>query len=123
MMERRQGKIINVGSIGGRVPTFPFYFGYSVAKAALIHMSAVLAEALEEYRICVNAVGVSAATQTPQEARAILARLGTPLPAGSGSKAPPEDNVGLFLFLASSASDHVTGQYMEANSLPSEPRT
>jgi NAD(P)-dependent dehydrogenase (short-subunit alcohol dehydrogenase family) len=103
------GKIINVGSIGGRVPTFTYYFGYSVAKAALIHMSYVLAESLKEYRICVNAVGVSAATQIGRDARAILARLGTPLPPATQSGAPAQDNVGLFVFLASSASDHLTG--------------
>jgi hypothetical protein len=32
--------------------------------------------------------------------------------------AQPQENVPLVLFLASSASDHITGQYMEANNLP-----
>ncbi len=36
----------------------------------------------------------------------------------TGIRPDPKENVPLVLFLASADSDHITGQYIEANSLP-----
>ena len=120
MMERRSGKIIMVGSIAGRSPrALVSIVAYGAAKAAVYHMSQMLANSVKEYGICVNAVGVSAITQLVHEHRAARARLGEQVEPYGDDGPTPEENVGTFLFLASSHSDHVTGEYIEANSLPS----
>jgi NAD(P)-dependent dehydrogenase (short-subunit alcohol dehydrogenase family) len=118
MIRRRSGKIIMVGSGAGR-PTFnrSNLIVYGVAKAAVHHMSAVLAHSVKEHGICVNAVGVSAITRLVHDHRSELARVGAHLEPLKESGPTPEENVPLFLFLASSLSDHVTGEYLEANSL------
>lgn len=110
-MERQGGgKIINVASIAGLRPS-PAMGVYCVSKAALIMLTQVLAMELGRVNIQVNAIapGViktrlsEALWQTPQIAEPILAR--TPL----GRFGEPQDIAGLALYLASPASDYVTG--------------
>ena len=118
MVRRRGGKIIMVGSGAGRSPaTRSNLIAYGVAKAAVHHMSAVLANSVKRHGICVNAVGVSAVTRLMHDHRSERERIGDSLEPLRDSGPTPDENVPLFLFLASSLSDHVTGQYLEANSL------
>jgi NAD(P)-dependent dehydrogenase (short-subunit alcohol dehydrogenase family) len=104
------GKIINVASIAGLRPS-PNMGIYSVSKAAIIMLTQVLAMELGRANIQVNAIAPGVIKtrfseplwQTPQIAEPILSR--TPL----GRFGEPEDVAGLALYLASSASDFVTG--------------
>jgi len=104
------GKIINIASIAGLRPS-PAMGIYSVSKAGVIMLTQVLALELATSNIQVNAIAPGVIKtrfsrilwQTPQLAEPILK--GTPL----GRFGEPEDVAGLALFLASSASDYVTG--------------
>ena len=128
MIARRYGKIIIVGSVAGRdsnwAATFPELAAYGVSKAAIIHFSTCLAAQLKPYGINVNCVGVYAQTRLSFEHNQAVAqlrgqahfRLWDELPAEKRVRS--EENVGVFVFLASALSDHITGQYIEANSQP-----
>jgi len=104
------GKIINMVSIAGLRPS-PGMGVYSISKASLIMLTKVLAQELGPNNIQVNAIAPGVIKtrfsqilwQTPQFAEPILNRL--PL----GRFGEPEDVAGLALFLASPASDYVTG--------------
>lgn len=112
MADKGYGKIINLSSLsafrGNRLRGV-----YSVAKAGLNHLTAVLASEWGPFGIRVN--GIAPATTRTPRASAQLARepereadliKRTPL----GRIATPEDMVGPALFLASPLSDFVTGQ-------------
>jgi NAD(P)-dependent dehydrogenase (short-subunit alcohol dehydrogenase family) len=104
------GKIINMASIAGLRPS-PGMGVYCVSKAAIIMLTQVLALELGPANIQVNAIAPGVIKtrfsqllwQTPQFAEPIRSRL--PL----GRFGEPEDVAGLALYLASPASDYVTG--------------
>lgn len=115
MMEEKYGKIINVTSIrgiravkGGKGNTC-----YSSTKGALDMLIKSLASEWAEYNITVNGIG-PIVTMTPmmQEiykndpSRKEAAMKNVPM----GRLGEPEDNIGPAVFLASAASDFVTGQ-------------
>ena len=110
MEKQGGGKIINVASIAGLRPS-PGMGVYSVSKAAIIMLTQVLAMELGHANIQVNAIAPGVIKtrmsevlwQTPQISEPILNR--TPL----GRFGEPEDVAGLALYLASPASDFVTG--------------
>ena len=128
MKDRRSGKIIIVGSRAGWSDGWAArnteQMAYGVTKAAVNRFSTCLAEQVKPYGINVNCVGVSAQTRLDQQTRQALARLrGAPPPPALNEipvekRTLPEENVAPFVFLASSASDHITGTYLEANNLP-----
>ncbi len=106
----RGGKIINIASLlsfqgGIRVPS------YTAAKSAVMGLTRLLANELASQRINVNAVapGYMATDNTAplradaQRSAEILGRI----PAGRWGE--PEDLQGVLVFLASAASDYVTG--------------
>ncbi len=110
VQQGRGGKIINIASLlsfqgGIRVPS------YTASKSAVMGLTRLLANELAPHRINVNAVapGYMATDNTaPLRADAqrnadILARI----PAGRWGA--PEDLQGTLVFLASAASDYVTG--------------
>jgi NAD(P)-dependent dehydrogenase (short-subunit alcohol dehydrogenase family) len=110
MAERGGGKIINMASIAGLRPS-PGMGAYSVSKASIIMLTQVLARELGASNIQVNAIAPGVIKtrfsqilwQTPQFAEPVLSHL--PL----GRFGEPEDVAGLALYLASPASDYVTG--------------
>ena len=104
------GKIINIGSMlsfqgGILIP------GYAAAKGGIKSLTMLMANELSKYGICVNAIApgyIATANTAPIRAdkkrnKAILDRI----PAGRWGT--PDDLKGLCVFLASSASDYVTG--------------
>ena len=102
-------RVINIGSIDGiQVPSLETY-SYSASKAAVHHMSAVLAKKLARRKITVNAVAPG-----PFQSRMMKATLEMAGDAMSemvplrriGS---PEDMAGIAIFLASRAGAFVTG--------------
>ncbi len=102
-------RVINIGSIDGlKVPLFETY-AYSASKAALHHMTRVLARQLAPRHITVNAVAPG-----PFESKMMAATLerfhdaivgGCPL----GRIGDPEDMAGIAIYLASRAGAYVTG--------------
>lgn len=106
-------RVINIGSIDGiGVPALETY-AYSASKAAVHHMTAVLAKKLAKQQITVNAVAPGPFQSRMM--RATLERLGdavanmNPL----GRIGAPEDMVGVTTFLASRA-----GSYVNAAVIP-----
>jgi len=110
MEKQGGGKIINLASIAGLRPS-PGMGVYSISKAGIIMLTQVLAMELGPANIQVNAIAPGVIKtrfsrvlwQTPQIAEPILNSL--PL----GRFGEPEDIAGLALYLASPASDYVTG--------------
>jgi NAD(P)-dependent dehydrogenase (short-subunit alcohol dehydrogenase family) len=102
-------RIINIGSIDGlRVPSVPNY-SYSASKAAVHHLTRVLAVELGPRHITVNAVAPG-----PFESKmmaATLAAHGDRIAASSplGRIGRPDDMAGVTVFLSSRAGAYVTG--------------
>lgn len=102
-------RIINIGSIDGlRVPE-PSTYSYSSSKAAVHHLTRVLAKELGPRRITVNAIAPG-----PFESKMMAARLeqhGEQIAAASplGRIGRPDDMAGAAVFLSSRAGAYVTG--------------
>jgi 2-deoxy-D-gluconate 3-dehydrogenase len=109
MVKHNRGKIINIGSMysyfgSGLIPS------YSAAKGAIVQLTKSMAIELAPYNIQVNAIApgwvetdlTAPLRMTPRDDE-ILART----PAGRWGQ--PEDLAGTAVFLASRASDFVTG--------------
>jgi NAD(P)-dependent dehydrogenase (short-subunit alcohol dehydrogenase family) len=112
MMERGDGgKIINISSAASFDPA-PMLGAYSISKAALNHLTRVLAKECGHANICVNAIApglidtafAAALITNPAIHQSVVRQ--TPL----GRHGQPDEIVGAALFLASSASDFMTGQ-------------
>ena len=115
MIEKKKGKIINMSSVRGtRATTWVGNTGYCASKGAVDMFTRALAAEWAQYNINVNAVAPSM-IRTPlteplladpervkkYEARVPMKRVGG-----------PEDMTGVTIFLASPASDYVTGQVL-----------
>ena len=102
-------RVINVGSIDGlRVPRLPTY-SYSSSKAAVHHLTRVLAKELGPRHITVNAVAPG-----PFESKmmaATLSEFGDEIAASSplGRIGRPDDMAGVAVYLAARAGAYVTG--------------
>jgi len=105
MIARHAGSIINVTSGVGRRGKAR-WGAYAVSKAGLEGFTQVLSDEVREAGIRVNSVN-PAATRTRMRAAAYPAEDPQTLPT-------PEQVVPLFLYLASDASEDVTGQSLEA---------
>lgn len=110
MKEQSGGKIINVASVAGISPDIlPVY---SISKAGVIMATKVMAQQWAIYNIRVNAIAPSLTKTRFSEPlwsnQDILniAMSRTPL----ARPAEPEDMVGAAVFLASDASNYITGQ-------------
>jgi len=112
MKERMVGKIINIGSMYS-------YFGsavapsYSAAKGAIVQLTKSMAIELAAYNIQVNAIApgwfptdLTAPVRSP-EMKAMNDEILARTPAGRWGD--PDELVGTAIFLASKASDFVTG--------------
>lgn len=110
MQQRGGGKIINMASVAGIRPQ-PGMGIYGISKAGIIMLTQVLAVELGPFNIQVNAIAPGVIKtrfsqvlwQTPHIADPLLERL------PKGRFGEPEDIADLALYLASSASDYVTG--------------
>ena len=112
MIKRKQGKIINISSNIAQVLQ-PHRGVYAVSKAGVSHLTKVMALEWAAYHINVNAIA-PAPTMTdlnkkyfdehPEDLKERLRSI--PM----GRLGDPQDYVGAAIFLASRASDFVTGQ-------------
>lgn len=110
MVEKKRGKIINIGSMysyfgSGLIPS------YSAAKGAIVQLTKSMAIELAPYNIQVNAIApgwietdMTAPVKTMPMNDEIMART----PAGRWGQ--PEELAGTAVYLASRASDFVTGE-------------
>ena len=112
MLERGYGKIINLGSTWGYT-TDAKKAPYCMAKAGIAHMSRAISTEWAPNGIRINTLAptgtVTEFTQKtwesmPERAKGILSRIKL------GRFAYPSDHLGAAIFLASSASDFITGQ-------------
>lgn len=111
MIERGRGKIINISSIMGAV-ALDNLVAYASSKGGVVQMTKVMAIEWAKHNICVNAIGptyfetplVAALRNDPDRFRFINER--TPM----GRWGQPEELEGTVIFLASRASDFITGQ-------------
>ncbi|MBP1934554.1 SDR family NAD(P)-dependent oxidoreductase [Ammoniphilus resinae] len=112
MMKRKgKGKIINVSSIAGRMG-LDLRLAYCTSKAAIEHLTRTLAAEWGPDHVNINAIGPGyIKTAMNEDTRADPVRyqkMLNQLPWGRFGE--PEELVGVLLFLASPASDYVTGQ-------------
>ncbi len=113
MIAQRRGKIINIGSLLSEIGV-PLTPAYAASKGGVRQLTKALAVEWAQYNIRVNAIGpgyfrteLTDALQKDEERAAwILSR--TPM----GRWGVPEDLKGPVVFLASDASDFITGQML-----------
>ncbi|HML02158.1 MAG TPA: SDR family oxidoreductase [Candidatus Bathyarchaeia archaeon] len=119
MMKQHNGKIINFSG-GGATSPRPRFSAYASSKTAVVRLTETLAEEVKEFNIQVNAIapglvdtrmhdqvlatGEAAGKKAIEESQRVKATGGTPL------KLPVE----LAIFLASDASDGLTGKLISA---------
>ena len=112
MIEKRRGKIVNVSSNVSQVVQ-PLRSIYSVSKAGLSHMTRAMALEWAPYGVNVNAIGPGPTLTDinrqyfkdhPEDLQARVDQI--PM----GRIGMPADHVGVAVFLASAASDYMTGQ-------------
>lgn len=107
-----RGRVINIGSVEGfTMPMAPGNLVYPASKAAVHHLTRTLAKELAPDQITVNAISPG-----PFESKMTAYALGTEKGKEMVSAAIPlgrigsaDDMIGLSTFLASAASDYVTG--------------
>lgn len=120
MIAQGGGKIVNIASNGGVQPRIAL-LAYCASKAAVIHLTRLMALELARHRIYVNCVCPGTTeTEMQREIRKTVSveqiirgdpdsfRLGIPL----GKIARPEDQAAAVCFLASNAANHITGQML-----------
>lgn len=120
MKEKQSGNIINIASTGASKAAIGLG-AYGIAKAGVVMLTQLLAVELAQYNIRVNAIGPSLVRtkfsepmwSNPDGLKALEATI--PL----RRIAEPEDIMSVALFLASDASDYVTGQtlYVDGGTL------
>jgi len=112
MIKRRYGRIINIASIAGMQGNVngPYYAGYAASKAGLMGLTRELAASWGRHGIRVNAIAPgffhsrlsdSSIAQVESSLNAV-----TPL----GRVGSPGELKGVAVFLASDASNYITGQ-------------
>jgi len=111
MKKRRYGRIINVGSLQS-YRAFPNGIAYGASKAGVLQLTRAMSEAWSNHGITCNAVCpgffktslTKSLFDSPEEVERI--RKCTTI----GREGIPEDLAGISIFLASPASEYITGQ-------------
>jgi gluconate 5-dehydrogenase len=112
MIKQGGGKIINISSVRGRFGAPKDYAGYCTSKGAVDALTRTLACEWGKHNVFVNAIApgtvetelVRPMLAKPEDAERLKARIPV------GHWAMPEDLVGPVVFLASKASDMISGQ-------------
>jgi NAD(P)-dependent dehydrogenase (short-subunit alcohol dehydrogenase family) len=114
MADRGKGKIINVASGFGLRGGREIYM-YCCSKGGMIQLTRVLAFSLARHGVTANSIvpGFIPTTGTDSDIRASMPQSGEYLPIGKLGR--PEDLGPLAVFLASDASDYMTGEMFIAD--------
>jgi 3-oxoacyl-[acyl-carrier protein] reductase len=112
MVKQKKGKIINIASNVARVPAAQLFLPYACTKGAVYILTHALARALGPSGINVNAVApgyvaTEASLAQPDSAKIFEIATGEQ---SIHQRLQPTDPVGAVLFLASAASDMISGQ-------------
>ena len=118
MMKKRKGKIINIASVagfGGTDPSVMDTIGYNTSKGAVMTFTKDLAVKWGPYNINVNAIAPG--FFPTKMSKGLLEKGGDKILAGTPLNrfGSDEDMKGAALFLASSASDFVTGDIIRVD--------
>lgn len=113
MMKQKKGKIINIASLGSQIGLRNIS-AYTATKGGIASLTKTLALELAPYNINVNAIApgyyrtklTEALFRDEEGYRWVLSRI--PM----GRPGEPDDLAGAAIFLASSASDYITGQIL-----------
>ncbi len=104
-------RVINVGSVMGEVPMGDGAYSYSASKAAVLHLTKIMAKEFSPYHITVNALApgpfVSRMTAFATGDEATRAKVGKSVPLGRVGR--DEDIAGCMLFLCGRGGSYVTG--------------
>lgn len=119
MIQQTSGKVINIGSVMGIVgsPPYQSVVPYAASKGGVIQMTRAFATEWAKYNILVNAI-VPGPVETPlvkefladRQVHDAIVRM---IPLGRFAK--PEELVGPAVFLASKASDYMTGHILSVD--------
>ncbi|MDD5473265.1 MAG: SDR family NAD(P)-dependent oxidoreductase [Candidatus Methanoperedens sp.] len=119
MISKKKGKIINFSGGGATFPR-PHFSAYASAKAAIVRFTETIAEEVNEFGIEINAISPgSVYTKMLEEIISAGAKSGekdltTAIKIKNNGGTPPEFPAELAVFLASSASDGITGKLISA---------
>jgi NAD(P)-dependent dehydrogenase (short-subunit alcohol dehydrogenase family) len=116
MVKQRKGKIINIASLSSFIGLSNISI-YGTSKGGVASMTRQYAVELAKHNIQVNAISpgyfitelTAALFQDPERARWVLGKI--PL----GRTGNPDDLAGAVVFLASAASDYITGQILSVD--------
>ncbi len=102
-------RVINIGSIDGIQAPFLETYAYSATKAAVLHMTRVLARKLASKRITVNAIapGPFESKMMHETLETFGDQIKSTIPLGRIGR--PEDMAGATIYLASRAGAYLTG--------------
>ena len=119
MIKKGRGKIINFS--GGGDGPFPRFSAYNSSKAAVVRLAETMAAEVKDYHIDINAIApgpvnsrfLQQALEAGEEAVG-KKRYQALLKQKNEGGVPPEKAANLCVFLASSASDGLTGKFLSA---------
>jgi len=104
-------RVVNVGSVMGEVPQGDRVYSYAASKAAVHHLTRVLAKELAARRITVNALApgpfVSKMTAFATADEDVRSRVGAQVPLGRVGR--PEDIAAALQFLCGRGGSYITG--------------
>jgi len=116
MKKQNGGKIINIGSLTTTI-AFPYLAIYAITKGALGQLSKVLAVEWAPFNIQVNVIApgfiITDLNRQMWQKQEMLDWLAATQP--NSRPGTPEDIAGLAVFLASPASDYITGQVIHVD--------
>ena len=111
MIKQMRGKVINLGSVLGK-GALDLCLHYEPSKAAVMHMTRILAFEWSRFNINVNCIApgffATEMTKVQQEDERFRTFLIDRIPFKRFGK--PEEIVGLAIFLSSAAADYITGE-------------
>ena len=112
MLKRQYGRIINIASIAGLQGNVngPYYAGYAASKAGLMGLTRELAASWGRHGIRVNAIAPGFFPSRMSEASIKLVEDGIKKTTPLGRVGQPGELKGVAVFLASDASNYITGQ-------------
>ena len=111
MIERGRGRIVNIGSMAGRVPIAQMPI-YSAAKGAIHSLTAALAVDLAPFGITINALAPGVIDTARQRARPAHVREARAREIPMGRLGTPQEVAEAVLFLCGPGSLYITGEVL-----------